>query len=289
MVDQENGVKGVHNNNGLENEKGLLAASKKSGDYPSNRSEEQAKRRSRITQEDIDENLVRKLEKCLVGMTVMACSSRMWKIGYAKESIDEVVDLEAGRDIFKAGRSKVSSEEKITESWLEEGEVQLCCMGNISGGDYLSGEDKVERNISEEAIMGLGNNDEETGNVQKRREDTVGPEEREALDDRRKFTWFGPRNRRSHLDIIFVEDDWFQENSDATMWGLPRSVSDHIPILLVKEMIDWDPIPFKLINSWLHQERCTDVIKDTLELEVSRDEDLSAKLRRVKGALQKME
>ncbi|KAE8726444.1 hypothetical protein F3Y22_tig00006886pilonHSYRG00006 [Hibiscus syriacus] len=55
----------------------------------------------------------------------------------------------------------------------------------------------------------------------------------------RKFTWFGPSNRRSRLDRIFVEDDWLQENCEVSLWGLPRTVSDHIPIVLdneVKEM-----------------------------------------------------
>ncbi|XP_039068387.1 uncharacterized protein LOC120214603 [Hibiscus syriacus] len=103
----------------------------------------------------------------------------------------------------------------------------------------------------------------------------------------RKFTWFGPGNRRNRLDRIFVEEDWFKENSEATLWGLPREVSDHIPIILGKEMIDWGPRPFKIINAWLNQESCTEVIKETLELDAINDKDLFAKPRRVEGALKK--
>ncbi|XP_039055013.1 uncharacterized protein LOC120197617 [Hibiscus syriacus] len=103
----------------------------------------------------------------------------------------------------------------------------------------------------------------------------------------RKFTWFGQGNRKSHLDRIFVEDEWFNENSDATLFGLPRTISDHIPILLGKKVVDWGPRPFKLINCWLNHEICIEIIKKTLQQEEESDVDLSMKLRRVKGALQK--
>ncbi|XP_039000335.1 uncharacterized protein LOC120126121 [Hibiscus syriacus] len=252
-------------------------------------------------------------------------------------------------------------------------------MGNISGGGYLSGEDMVERNIGEVAIMGLSTNDDESGNVQKISNDALEHEERVELavmkklndqgkcasdestcsianvyapcevsnqnilwneimlekrrDDNiwftagdfnairnrsersgcsfreskfkafnqfiencnlfdmplaeRKFTWFGLRNMRSRLNRVVVKDDWFQKNTEAMLWGLPRTVSYHIPILMGKEMIDWGPRPCKLINSWLDHKSCVEVIKDTLEFDLLHDEYLSAKLRRVKCALQK--
>ncbi|XP_039063854.1 uncharacterized protein LOC120208712 [Hibiscus syriacus] len=74
----------------------------------------------------------------------------------------------------------------------------------------------------------------------------------------RKFTWFGPGNRKSRLDIIFIEDDWFNENSDATLFGLSRT------------------------------ESYIEIIKKALQHEEEGDVDLSVKLRRVKGALQKL-
>ncbi|XP_039029458.1 uncharacterized protein LOC120163643 [Hibiscus syriacus] len=103
----------------------------------------------------------------------------------------------------------------------------------------------------------------------------------------RKFTWFGLANRKSRLDRILVEDEWFQVNSDVSLLGLPRTVSDHIPILLGKETIDWGPRPFKLVNNWLKQESCTEVIKKVFQQEEARDEELSVKLRRVKEELKR--
>ncbi|XP_039061946.1 uncharacterized protein LOC120206325 [Hibiscus syriacus] len=98
--------------------------------------------------------------------------------------IDDMVDLEAGRDVFKirivelptnrsetsshkrevkvnsvagessssADKSLDSSEEKNSERRQEGDDSQLCCMGNVSRGGYISGVD--ERDIGEEAIMG---------------------------------------------------------------------------------------------------------------------------------------
>lgn len=33
--------------------------------------------------------------------------------------------------------------------------------------------------------------------------------------------------------------------------GLPRSVSDHCPILLKEDERDWGPKPFKFLNAWV--------------------------------------
>ncbi|KAE8661194.1 hypothetical protein F3Y22_tig00116937pilonHSYRG00068 [Hibiscus syriacus] len=57
-----------------------------------------------------------------------------------------------------AGRTVDSSKEKEAERNYEDEDSQLWCMGNLSRGSFLSGEDGEERNIGEETIMGLGNN-----------------------------------------------------------------------------------------------------------------------------------
>ncbi|KAE8696464.1 hypothetical protein F3Y22_tig00110670pilonHSYRG00065 [Hibiscus syriacus] len=105
----------------------------------------------------------------------------------------------------------------------------------------------------------------------------------------RKFNWFGPSNRRSRLDRIFVEDDWLQENCEVSLWGLPRTVSDHIPIVLGKELIDWGPSLFKMINSWLDQKNCVEVIKDTLQLEFTKNEDLNNEVKEMEKRINELD
>lgn len=33
-------------------------------------------------------------------------------------------------------------------------------------------------------------------------------------------------------------------------WGLPRSLSDHCPLLLMEDGRDWGPRPFRFLNAW---------------------------------------
>ncbi|KAE8704718.1 Polyadenylate-binding protein-interacting protein 9 [Hibiscus syriacus] len=134
----------------------------------------------------------------------LGCEEMMILIATSKKDlIDEVFDLEAGRDVFKiriveqstnrsetrsrtqevevnlatidssssAGRSTNSSEEKNSERWQEVDDNHLCCMGNISKDGLLSGLDGEERNIGEEAILGQRVNDVSSGKSQKQYED----------------------------------------------------------------------------------------------------------------------
>lgn len=35
------------------------------------------------------------------------------------------------------------------------------------------------------------------------------------------------------------------------VWGLSRLVSDHCPLILMDDVRDWGPKPFKFLNAWL--------------------------------------
>ncbi|KAE8699091.1 hypothetical protein F3Y22_tig00110596pilonHSYRG00035 [Hibiscus syriacus] len=96
-------------------------------------------------------------------MTILIATSK-------RDLIDEVFDLEAGRDVFKIRimeQSTNSSEKKNPEGWHEDDDSQLCCMGIISKGGSLSGLDGEERNIGEEVILGQRVNDVRSENLQK--------------------------------------------------------------------------------------------------------------------------
>ncbi|KAE8715988.1 hypothetical protein F3Y22_tig00110156pilonHSYRG00126 [Hibiscus syriacus] len=372
-------------------------------------------------------------------MTILIATERKYSVTMARKRDKKEFEM-VGDSLSSDGKSRSSSEKDTTEMWLEEDKFQLRCMGNISGGGCLSGEDKRSNNEVEnvegvevtarkylndqicvnveeednyrdlsiwdetsnirvvEDIMCMGLKITSAKNINKMEEDQVDrlladqirgkpkirneggdldqrlndpmylsegfksnksrhnprakigknkkydslqciqdsfaniprksrnkrakknkkkiecEEDWTKLEGRRiirvhkiKFVLIQETKkdefneveigsiwsdddfdfRRSRLDRVFTEDDWLHENSEATLWGLQRTVSDHIPILLGKKLIDWAPRPFKLINSWLVQKSCVEVIKDTLELDLSHNEDLSAKLRRMKGAMQK--
>ncbi|KAL4346807.1 hypothetical protein GQ457_17G025350 [Hibiscus cannabinus] len=64
----------------------------------------------------------------------------------------------------------------------------------------------------------------------------------------KKFTWFGPGNKRSRLDRFLIDEFWILNLRDLVQLGLKRNISDHIPILLTTKDVDWGPIPFKWLS-----------------------------------------
>ncbi|XP_028126564.1 uncharacterized protein LOC114323215 [Camellia sinensis] len=71
----------------------------------------------------------------------------------------------------------------------------------------------------------------------------------------RRFTWcnsFGGE-KWSKIDRIFVDPRWL-EIFNLKLWGLPRLVSDHCPLLMMEDERDWGPKPFRVLNAWfLHK------------------------------------
>ncbi|XP_028065957.1 uncharacterized protein LOC114268915 [Camellia sinensis] len=72
------------------------------------------------------------------------------------------------------------------------------------------------------------------------------------------------------------------------LWGLPRLVSDHCPIVLKEDERDWGPTPFKFLNAWfLHQNFASFVENAWKDLQFQGDVGyiLHSKLKALKMAL----
>jgi hypothetical protein len=68
----------------------------------------------------------------------------------------------------------------------------------------------------------------------------------------RKFTWFHPNGQSmSRIDRALVSEGWMQVWGQSSLWVLPRSVSDHCPLILRCGSVDWGPRPFRFNNHWL--------------------------------------
>ncbi|GKV11786.1 hypothetical protein SLEP1_g23006 [Rubroshorea leprosula] len=73
----------------------------------------------------------------------------------------------------------------------------------------------------------------------------------------RKYTWHSANGQhRSRIDRFLVSKECLQKWNDFKQWGLGRSVSDHCPLLLKNEKIDWGPKPFKFFDAWLEHPDC---------------------------------
>ncbi|KAL7236992.1 hypothetical protein ACSBR1_020141 [Camellia fascicularis] len=68
----------------------------------------------------------------------------------------------------------------------------------------------------------------------------------------RKFTWCnsGDGDRWSKIDRVLVDPKWL-EVFNLKLWGLPRVISDHCPLLLMEDERDWGPRPFRRFSSFL--------------------------------------
>ncbi|XP_028082515.1 uncharacterized protein LOC114283844 [Camellia sinensis] len=67
----------------------------------------------------------------------------------------------------------------------------------------------------------------------------------------RRYTWGSSQDgdRWSRIDRFILNPEWL-ESFRFKLWGLPRSLSDHCPLLLMEDERVWGPKPFRFINSW---------------------------------------
>ncbi|XP_028086676.1 uncharacterized protein LOC114287494 [Camellia sinensis] len=71
----------------------------------------------------------------------------------------------------------------------------------------------------------------------------------------RKYTWCNSceGEKWSRIDRVLVDPKWL-ESFKLKLWGLPRLLSDHSPLLLIEDERDWGPKPFRVQNAWfLHK------------------------------------
>lgn len=102
-----------------------------------------------------------------------------------------------------------------------------------------------------------------------------------------KFTWFGPEKKCSRLDRVLLDEFWLIHFKDLKQMGLKRFISDHIPLLLANDSVDWGPKPFKFINMWLKEKEFVEVIEKEWEGMSKMHCNLAVKLKRLKGVIKR--
>lgn len=76
------------------------------------------------------------------------------------------------------------------------------------------------------------------------------------------FTWFRGASK-SKLDRLFVNPEWFTFFPNLQLSLLKRNLSDHCPLLVNSEIINWGPKPFRFQNAWLSHHGCMETIRET--------------------------
>ncbi|GKU91868.1 hypothetical protein SLEP1_g5682 [Rubroshorea leprosula] len=105
----------------------------------------------------------------------------------------------------------------------------------------------------------------------------------------RKYTWYHSNGTSmSRLDRFLVSEEWLLNWEDVRQWGLKGSISDHCPILLKNQKVDWGPKPFKFFDVWMEQPGFEKLIHDSwssTKIHGWKGYILKEKLKRLKGAL----
>ncbi|KAG6780767.1 hypothetical protein POTOM_013641 [Populus tomentosa] len=65
----------------------------------------------------------------------------------------------------------------------------------------------------------------------------------------KKFTW-SRGNAASRIDRMFVSGDWLQHLPSSTLYGLPKTFSDHRPLHMLVDSTNWGPKPVQMMNCW---------------------------------------
>ncbi|XP_028107353.1 uncharacterized protein LOC114306334 [Camellia sinensis] len=84
----------------------------------------------------------------------------------------------------------------------------------------------------------------------------------------RSFTWCNVQDgeRWSRIDRFLLESSWLEFS--FKQWGLPRTISDHCPVLLMEDERNWGPKAFRFINAWLLHPTFKTVVKSSGDEEV---------------------
>lgn len=82
----------------------------------------------------------------------------------------------------------------------------------------------------------------------------------------RRFSWSNSEDggRWSRIDRVLLEPEWMRKFK-FKLWGLPRGVFDHFPLILMEHERDWGPKPFRFLNAWSLHPKFLDVVKQSWE------------------------
>lgn len=100
----------------------------------------------------------------------------------------------------------------------------------------------------------------------------------------RKYTWYR-NSSASRIDRVFIDVEWLEIVSDLKLWGLERSLSDHCPLLVGSEYVDWGPKPFRVLDVWFSNPTFKKLVEN--EWKVLGNIPVYEKLKKLKAPIKK--
>lgn len=79
----------------------------------------------------------------------------------------------------------------------------------------------------------------------------------------RKYTWYRSNGIvMSRLDRFLLSGSWLVQWGNISQWAIKRDVSDHCPVVLRYDDLNWGPKPFKFKNFWLKHLEFGELVKN---------------------------
>nr|XP_043622268.1 uncharacterized protein LOC122593876 [Erigeron canadensis] len=79
------------------------------------------------------------------------------------------------------------------------------------------------------------------------------------------FTYVADNGKKkSKIDRVLVSSSFMNNWPRASLTALPRSLSDHRPLILNTSHLDFGPSPFRIFTSWFNRPGFNDVVCDSL-------------------------
>jgi len=105
----------------------------------------------------------------------------------------------------------------------------------------------------------------------------------------RNFTWYcGDGLSMSRLDRFLLSEAWVTLFPNCIQAALPRSLSDHCPILLTIDEDNWGPRPLRMLKCWADIPGYVDFVKEewqSIQVQGWSGFVLKEKFKRIKGSL----
>ena len=80
----------------------------------------------------------------------------------------------------------------------------------------------------------------------------------------KRFTWFRPNgSAKSKLDRFLISPEWLSKWSASSQYTFKRNFSDHCPIMLKSQSIDWGPRPFRVLDCWLKDQSFKQLVQQS--------------------------
>ncbi|XVF08367.1 hypothetical protein REPUB_Repub06bG0220500 [Reevesia pubescens] len=85
----------------------------------------------------------------------------------------------------------------------------------------------------------------------------------------KSFTWYGRNKKRSKLDRFFIEEELGSVFPNLVVKAMKKTLSDHIPLVLQWQSVNWGPKPFRFYNWWMNTTGYEELVKNALKGKVS--------------------